>query len=61
VYTYTAFYESNETILKDLQPTREMLNYDPYCESMYEIFTYIAMDELAHARSMRYVRKLHTI
>jgi len=58
VYTYTEFFESNESILKGLKPTREMLDYDPYCESMYEIFTYIAMDELAHARSMRYVRKL---
>lgn len=58
VYTYTEFYESNEEILKRLEPTKEMLDYDPYCESMYEIFTYIAADELGHARSMRYVRKL---
>lgn len=42
VYTYTEFFESNESILKGLKPTREMLDYDPYCESMYEIFTYIA-------------------
>ena len=58
VYTYTEFYESNEKILKQLEPTREMLDYDLYCESFYDIFTYIAADELGHARSMRYVQKL---
>ena len=58
VYTYTEFYESNSKLLKELVPTREMLDYDPYCESFYEIFTYIAADEMAHARSMRYVQKL---
>lgn len=58
VYTYTEFYESNAKLLKELEPTREMLDYDPYCESFYEIFHNIAADELAHARSMRHVRKL---
>lgn len=61
VYTYTEFYESNSNLLKSLKPTREMLEYDPYCESFYEIFTYIAADELGHARSMRYVQKLSNV
>tara|TARA_Y100000389_G_C17450690_1_gene514579 strand:- start:457 stop:1368 length:912 start_codon:yes stop_codon:yes gene_type:complete len=58
VDTYTEFYESNETILKQLPPTQEGLNYFRYADNLYDIFYQISKDEYDHALSMRFVKKL---
>lgn len=57
VHTYTEFYETNEKRLKMMKPTAEALEYDPYSESFYDIFRYIASDELGHARAMKHIRR----
>jgi ubiquinol oxidase len=58
VDTYTEFFESNEQILKGMKPTKEALEYDPKVDNMYDIFVYIATDELQHANSMKFIRRL---
>lgn len=58
VDTYTEFYESNESILKQLPPTKEGLEYFKYAENLYDIFYQISRDEYKHAMNMRFVKKL---
>jgi len=60
VDTYTEFYESNETILKQLPPTKEGLEYFRYADNLYDIFYQISRDEYDHALNMRFVKRLPT-
>lgn len=56
--TYTEFYESNKSILKQLPPNKECLEYFKYAENLYDVFYQIASDEHKHALNMRFVKNL---
>jgi hypothetical protein len=58
VDTYTEFYESNKSILKQLPPNKECLEYFKYAENLYDVFYQIANDEYKHALNMRFVKNL---
>nr|QOI90341.1 hypothetical protein HWQ62_00204 [Pyramimonas orientalis virus] len=58
VDTYTEFYESNESILKNLPPTKEALEYKPGTQNLYDVFKQIRDDEYKHAKQMNYVKQL---
>ena len=58
VDTYTEFYESNASILKNLPLTEEAMKYKPSAWNLYEVFRSIAEDEHKHAMNMRYIKTL---
>ena len=58
VDTYTEFYESNETILKDLPMNKEASLYSSDSKNLYDIFKKITNDELNHAKSMAIIKSL---
>ena len=58
VDTYTEFYESNQSVLKNLPPNKECLDYFKYAENLYDVFYQISRDEHKHALNMRFVKKL---
>lgn len=58
VDTYTEFYESNASILKNLPLTEEAMKYKPDAWNLYEVFKSIAEDEYKHASNMKYIKKL---
>lgn len=58
VDTYTEFYESNKSVLKNLPPNKECLDYFKYAENLYDVFYQISRDEYKHALNMRFVKKL---
>lgn len=56
--TYTEFYESNASILKNLPLTKEAMKYKPDAWNLYEVFKSIAEDEYKHASNMKYIKEL---
>lgn len=58
VDTYTEFYESNESILKNLPPTSEAQQYFKDAKNLYEVFKKISDDEYEHACEMKKVKLL---
>jgi ubiquinol oxidase len=58
VDTYTEFYESNASILKNLPLTTEAMKYKPDAWNLYEVFKQIADDEYRHAINMKYIQQL---
>jgi len=57
VDTYQEFYESNESILRQMPLTPSAYEYAPDATCMYDVFVRIAYDEAYHAETMRTIRK----
>lgn len=57
VDTYREFYESNESILRQMPLTPSAYEYAPCAANMYDVFVRIAHDEAYHAETMRTIRK----
>lgn len=58
VDTYTEFYESNASTLKNLPLTKEAMQYKPDAWNLYEVFKQIAEDEYNHAMNMKFIKQL---
>lgn len=57
VDTYREFYESNESVLRQMPLTPSAYEYAPCAANMYDVFVRIAHDEAYHAETMRTIRK----